>query len=305
METQKSLLATIVLSTLFSSVAGAQVLNRVPGSHRLTRPPRSAARLLFNGAISDFNRAFESSREALFDLRIDNPVNIQLDICKAGEDGWDTSARTIRVCYSTVSALVSGGIQRTLLFQAGAYEEYRRRFASEPWNPGGMPSYTIAFLIAHELAHAIIDLWDVPVPGNIEIATDELAAVLLFENAYHGESGYADAVMHGAVLLTDIGELEDFRRTIRTRHGSSEQRALQLHCLGIGAQAAHVGSPKGDSAWRKYAAEVDSSMLDPTPARYRECIQGYNGVVRTWLDLLPPSIHWEGGANHLLRSPSR
>jgi hypothetical protein len=84
----------------------------------------------------------------------------------------------------------------------------------------------VRFVTAHEMAHAIIDQYNIPVPGSEEGAADELAAV------YFGMTGDALTILKAGVFWA---EHPDAGENVWDDHQSSRKRAAVLMCLGDGA----------------------------------------------------------------------
>lgn len=84
----------------------------------------------------------------------------------------------------------------------------------------------VRFITAHEMAHAIIDQYRLPIPGSEEEAADELAAV------YLGMTGQTQTILN--IAIWDVqhpstpNEWDD--------HPSNSKRAATLICLGDGAE---------------------------------------------------------------------
>ena len=92
----------------------------------------------------------------------------------------------------------------------------------------------LQFVVAHEMAHAIIDQYNIPVPASEEAAADELAAVLMGMND-----------KSGTTLATALWYREQADQTEDPEddHQSNAKRAAVLICLGDGStpDPANVG----------------------------------------------------------------
>lgn len=94
----------------------------------------------------------------------------------------------------------------------------------------------LRFFIAHEMAHAIIDQYDIPVPSSEEAAADELAAVALI--------GMGDkvAVVDVSMFFANHPDTED----VWDDHQSHAKRAASALCLVAGSEAVALLPDCGD-----------------------------------------------------------
>lgn len=88
------------------------------------------------------------------------------------------------------------------------------------------PKPALRFIVAHEMAHAIIHQLDIPVPGSEEAAADEMAAVALLTD------GDREAVLAAALWMEGKGGDED----VWDAHQSDRKRAAVLMCLEDGSE---------------------------------------------------------------------
>lgn len=279
---------TIVLLAFFATTPGtAQVLRQATAPVR--REPIAFENLVFERTISDFNMAFDAY------ISLAEPVWIELisgDSCPPWGDGWNPQTRSIQICWNTLFALRNS----------------RPTTANQGWDP--VP--TLSFIVAHELAHALIDLLALPVVGDEEVAADQFAVVLFAERDKHEKStappaiqtGYHSAIAWGRNLLETVG-VPERSGVLRTRHGSSVQRAYRITCVWRGARKSHpnpllkwVADSVLSAAWVDSFASIDNAM-DVNylgGGRVEECDQEYVSIVRRWERLLDGI--WSSGGNH-------
>ena len=99
----------------------------------------------------------------------------------------------------------------------------------------------VVFVTLHELAHVVIEDFDIPVLGNSEDAADTLAAVTLIrENIKHPEQGnrYVRmllSVANANLLLWRRGTEKDNPEVLLARHPLSVQRAARINCMVYGS----------------------------------------------------------------------
>ncbi len=99
----------------------------------------------------------------------------------------------------------------------------------------------IAFVLAHEFSHLVIDDYEIPVLGNSEDAADTLAAVSLIRlDRARPEKNYAYIRMllsaaDGNRILWETGLERDNPDTYGARHPLSIQRVSRIVCLVYGS----------------------------------------------------------------------
>lgn len=138
----------------------------------------------------------------------------------------------------------------------------------------GRNADALTFIIAHELAHVIVQRLHLPAVGDAEAVVDQLAAVLLTEAPQNTLAGYlVGHLMAASSFLDWVGDLDDDRAAQQSHHGSAHQRAARIRCVAVGRQPANK-------------ALIDLGSTE----RLDECIRQYSDVVAQWQRLL--GQHW-------------
>jgi Putative metallopeptidase len=95
------------------------------------------------------------------------------------------------------------------------------------------------FIGYHELAHALVSEFELPVVGREEDGADRLATLLMTPE--HGDSpDYLNAAMQGWFVEASRTPLEEI--SWWDEHGTNEQRGFQIACLLFGADPDEFGS---------------------------------------------------------------
>lgn len=142
------------------------------------------------------------------------------------------------------------------------------------------------FTFFHELGHALIDLYDLPVTGREEDAVDQLATMILLEGGEEGEM----AALNGAwSFLTEEEEIEgeeeysaeaeeeaEEELAFWDEHSLDEQRFYNIVCWSYGK------NPEG------FQYLVDDETLPE--GRAERCPVEYDRMSRSWDALLEPYI---------------
>ncbi|HVG06609.1 MAG TPA: DUF4344 domain-containing metallopeptidase [Thermoanaerobaculia bacterium] len=140
------------------------------------------------------------------------------------------------------------------------------------------------FTFFHELGHALIDLYDLPVTGREEDAVDQLATMILLEGGEDGEM----AALNGAwSFLTEEEEAEEETEeeeeeeeeeelAFWDEHSLDEQRFYNIVCWSYGK------NPEG------FQYLVDDETLPE--GRAERCPAEYDRMSRSWDALLDPYV---------------
>jgi Putative metallopeptidase len=129
----------------------------------------------------------------------------------------------------------------------------------------------VAFTFFHELGHALIDAWKLPITGKEEDAADQLATLILIEEIEGGEQMALD----GALALKTYAELESGEeKAYWDEHSLDEQRFYDILCMLYGHDP------------EKYAYLVKDRSLPL--ARAELCNEAYAKFKASWQTLLSP-----------------
>lgn len=143
----------------------------------------------------------------------------------------------------------------------------------------------IVFVLYHEVAHALIDVLDVPVVASEEQTADSFASVFAIESTDGGELVplSAAAMAEAAHRKRGTPTLADYADD----HGFDRQRALAEVCLVYGSNPS------------RYAVFVRKGYV---PSHREEiCRFDYQRTFRSWRRLLGPWLTYEGGLQPLPR----
>jgi len=126
----------------------------------------------------------------------------------------------------------------------------------------------------HELAHALINIYELPIVGKEEDAADSLATFLLIELFDQGQEI--------ALSAADLFDLESYdRQTLESEdfwgeHSLDEQRFYATLCHVYGSNPEH------------YQALIDDELLSED--HHERCIEEYALLQSSWIKLLQPYL---------------
>ncbi len=100
-------------------------------------------------------------------------------------------------------------------------------------DPDAFVEGNLYFLLYHEMAHALISEFDLPVAGREEDAADRLATLMMTPEDKDEDPSYLVGAMRGWFLTADETPLAEIEWW--DEHGTDQQRGYQIACLLFGA----------------------------------------------------------------------
>lgn len=126
------------------------------------------------------------------------------------------------------------------------------------------------FVLFHELGHALVDQWDLPVVGREEDAVDAFSTIFMTKFVNNGEFALAGADFFYYLAGTHKLDEVDFA----DEHSFDKQRAYSIACWVYGSNTTRYG----------YLRKVL-----PAGRRVR-CADEYRRLEKAWLSFLRPHI---------------
>jgi hypothetical protein len=191
--------------------------------------------------------------------RIELPFDIQVifEECGGPDSFYDEDTHNITICYELIDAYFD-------LFS----RTVKARTARDEAAKG-----TIVSIFLHEVAHALIDGWDLPITGREEDAADQFSTLWLISGVPNGDQLALDGA-RSFRLLADLekGQEQDYSDP----HSLDEQRFFNTICLVYGHQP------------EQYQYLIRNGTL--TAERAFECEGDYARVSKSWQTLLAPHL---------------
>lgn len=183
----------------------------------------------------------------------------KIEECNSGPAYYPNSS-TILICYYF--------LEETL--------EFAKQHESKTGKEGTLElaNGLASFVIIHEVAHLLIDVYDLPVVGNEEIAADQLATLIILPSIITegGVSFYLSGPMEYFASFTreysEIGDLPFWHK-----HPLGEDRSVEIMCLSYGKL--------GPEAFTFISIE----KYIPSP-RLETCEYEFETVSQNWVKLL-------------------
>jgi len=211
----------------------------------------------------EFDRHVQSSRllEDAAD-KLNNSLSLPRDIflrtkdCNEVNAFYDPNDRSITICYELM-----GHFYR-IFKSAGENEEK----AYEKMNDA------VRFVFLHELGHALIDQYNLPVAGNEEDAADRCSAYVNLREL--GEDGVRAVYAAADAFAIESKQGDNSKRNLADEHLLREQRFYNSLCM-------IYGSDPG-----KHARIVEGGYLPKE--RAVRCEGEFRRAVASWVSLLEP-----------------
>ncbi len=130
----------------------------------------------------------------------------------------------------------------------------------------------IEFFFLHELGHALIDVYDIPITGMEEDAVDQLATIILLQKGNDGIPAIAATSVFFAnqgMSVTDVGQL-----SFADEHSLDLQRFYNILCFTYGSDVT------------EYGVLIDLNLLPEE--RSIRCTGEYSKISQSWNILLSP-----------------
>jgi len=197
-------------------------------------------------------------------------VAISFQDCDQPDAHYDPETRSITICYQLI-------------------DEYYDLFAHKIKDRAKLDDAVrgaVASTFFHELGHALVDAWKLPVTGKEEDAVDQLSTLVLINNTNNGEQ----LALNGAVSFQLYADLErGTTKILWDEHSLDEQRFYDTICLIYG------------HAPDKYSYLVKDGTLPEERADM--CREDYPRVAKAWGQLLTPYLKHPSGVETVSPAP--
>jgi hypothetical protein len=212
---------------------------------------------LFDGIVADLNKTLN--------LPVDVPIQFwectQLpDTKETGvENAWyDPDDNGITICYELIA-------KTETLFkddETSADELEEAVLGATAWT------------FFHELGHALVDIYQLPITGKEEDAVDQLSTYILINGGDAGETAALDGAREFFKEQEEDGDLDDTQ--LADSHSLSKQRFFNIVCWIYGQNE------------KKFAelAKGDDAILPEN--RADGCKSEFEQITRSWTTLLAP-----------------
>ncbi|MEO8379374.1 MAG: DUF4344 domain-containing metallopeptidase [Acidobacteriota bacterium] len=246
------------------------------GVHRLAAAPgRGVLKVVYGRLTTEHRKEIQKAfqEERLFEDVVDSlnatlvlPRNVEIRLleCKEANAFYDPESKAILICYEGFEHLMEifAPEQQT---EAANDEAAQKAVAA------------LVFTFYHELGHALIDVYDLPVTGREEDAVDQLATVMLLET-WDEEDSQLSILSSAEAFELDAGENSD-EADLSDEHSLDQQRYYNLVCWIYGSDP-------------DYFSDVAKDWELPAN-RAAQCSGEYARMSASWNTLLGPHMRPE------------
>lgn len=189
------------------------------------------------------------------------PQDVPVVMRECGEVNafYDPQAGEISLCYELVEHYAE-------IFMADAQTEEEQEEA------GASVASATMFTFFHEMGHALIHIYDLPITGREEDAVDQLATLILLQGGEDGENAAIDGA--NSFVGSEEEEMDDL--AFWDEHSLDDQRFYNIVCWIYGKD------PEG------YQYFVEDETLPAN--RAQRCPAEYNRLSTSWESLLDPYV---------------
>lgn len=144
---------------------------------------------------------------------------------------------------------------------------------AKPYDIGYRFAELVYFVLFHEVGHALVDQWDIPVLGREEDAVDAFSTIFMTEIVKRG-----DFALAGAEFFLDVDKLTGAAGHLNfaDEHSFNKQRAYSIACWVYGSDPV------------KWSQTNLKTFLPP--ARRVRCADEYRKLKKSWFGLLKPHL---------------
>lgn len=228
----------------------------------ISRPGNEAVR-----SVTPRSRRRRDAQESIValvnDLRnkliLPDPLGLSFEDCEYPDSFYESKSRKITICNELI-------------------DDYHRLFLRSSSRRGQLdPTATAAVdaVFLHELGHALIDAWELPITGREEDAADQFAVLTMINGLKDGERMALNSARSYRLYAAQDWESDYY---FWDAHSTDEQRYYDTLCLLYGHDT------------KKFGYLVDNGSL-PTE-RAEQCAEDYSRISRSWRTLL--ASHYVG-----------
>lgn len=189
-------------------------------------------------------------------LILPRDIYLRTKDCKEANAFYDAKDRSITICYELMEHFYR------LFKSAGASEDQVYSKMND----------AVRFVFLHEIGHALIDQYKLPVAGNEEDAADRCSAYINLEEL--GEEGVRSVYAAADAFALESKQSDNANRDLADEHLLREQRLYNSLCMIYGSNPA------------KHKKIVDEGYLPKE--RAVRCQGEYQRTVGSWISLLEP-----------------
>lgn len=187
----------------------------------LYSPGHTPEFLAFNSELARKHSLEDIAEKLSSQIYLPEPVGLTIAECGNANAFYNSQYRLISICYELFGQMTIG-IQRSF------------NGIASPQEINDAISGGIAFVLLHELGHALVHILDLPLLGREEDAADQIAAYLILQSS----DNISTSAIAGALWFFRSGSALFYtRRHFSDTHSLGQQRQSNLACWAYGKDA--------------------------------------------------------------------
>ncbi len=189
-------------------------------------------------------------------LSLPHDITLRARDCKTANAFYNPKDRSITMCYELMEYFYR-------IFKGAGDDDSK---AKDRMNKA------TTFIFLHELGHALIDAYELPITANQEDAADRCSSYICIEEL--GETGVQAVITAAEFFALQSKSSQKDDRMMADEHLLNEQRFFNSLCMIYGSNP------------QKYSGIVDNGLLPRD--RAARCPTEYSQTANSWQTLLKP-----------------
>lgn len=190
-------------------------------------------------------------------LSLPENITLRTKDCKEANAYYDPNDSSITMCYELMEHF---------------YASFRSSGVSEKDAYGQMFD-AVRFVFLHEIAHALIDKYRLPIIGNEEDAADRCSAYINLEEL--GQDGVKAILAAADAFAIESKRTAGAKKNMADEHLLGEQRYYNALCMVYGSNA---------SKWEKLVTDgyLPKARAVRCPSEYQKTVDAWSALLGPW-----------------------
>ncbi|HEX6278560.1 MAG TPA: DUF4344 domain-containing metallopeptidase [Pyrinomonadaceae bacterium] len=190
-------------------------------------------------------------------LSLPADITLRTKDCKEANAYYDPNDSSITMCYELMEYF---------------YATFRNSGVSEKDSYSQMFD-AVRFVFLHEIAHALIDKYKLPIIGNEEDAADRCSAYINLEEL--GQDGVKAILAAADAFYLESKRTAGAKKNMADEHLLGEQRYYNALCMVYGSN---------DSKWKKLVTDgyLPEARAVRCPSEYQKSVDAWSGLLGPW-----------------------
>ena len=190
-------------------------------------------------------------------LSLPEDITLRTKDCKEINAYYDPNDSSVTMCYELMEHF---------------YASFRSSGVSEKDSYSQMFD-AVRFVFLHEIAHAIIDKYKLPIIGNEEDAADRCSAYINLEEL--GQDGVKAILAAADAFAIESKRTAGAKKNMADEHLLGEQRYYNALCMVYGSNA---------SKWEKLVTDgyLPKERAVRCPTEYGKTVDAWSGLLGPW-----------------------